>query len=352
MKSFLRSGRFVLRSLALLSMLSGATFAADITSPTDPITGSSTNFPGGEAPNRAIDNRIGAPASPTPSSSKYLNFDELNTGFDVSPSIFEPIRGISIITANDAPERDPTSFTIEGSNDGVTFFPVGSGSFPTTTSRFAIHQAGFDNSDVYSQYRVRFPTVANDVAANSMQVAEVQLLRALDLTVVGDAVSAVGGSTPAAEGVGNAFDGLTMTKYLNLGELNTGAIVAPSGGQPTIVTGIGLISANDAVERDPTSYILEGSLDGTTFSQISAGTIDPFLQRWATQEIVFPNDEAYTSYRLIFPTVNNPAAANSMQIAEIQLYGSVVPEPASVATAAIAIAMIGGIALRRRRRKT
>jgi hypothetical protein len=331
-------------------MLSGATFAADITSPTDVIVGSSTNFPAGEAPNRAIDNRIGAPGTPNPSSSKYLNFDKLNTGFDVSPTIYEPIRGIAIITANDAPERDPTSFVIEGTLDGTTYVPVGSGTFPTTNSRFAIQQAGFDNSEIYTGYRVRFPTVANEVAANSMQVAEVQLLRALDLTVVGDTVAAVGGSTPVNEPVGNAFDGLVQTKYLNFGILNTGATIAPTGGEPTIVTGIGLISANDAAERDPTSYILEGSLDGTNFTQISAGTIAPFLQRWATQEIAFPNNDSYTSYRLTFPTVAG-GSANSMQIAEIQLYGSVVPEPASIASAAIAIAMFGGIALRRRQRR-
>jgi len=50
---------------------------ADVTSPGDPLTGSSGNHPGGETPAMVIDNNSGT---------KYLNFDIVNTGFTVTPT--------------------------------------------------------------------------------------------------------------------------------------------------------------------------------------------------------------------------------------------------------------------------
>ena len=42
------------------------------------------------------------------------------------------------------------------------------------------------------------------------------------------------------------------------------------------------------------------------------------------------NSTAYNSYRLVFDSVKDGAAANSMQIAEIQFFGDVIPEPSAV----------------------
>jgi hypothetical protein len=51
---------------------------------------------------------------------------------------------------------------------------------------------------------------------------------------------------------------------------------------------------------------------------------------------------AYTSYRLIFPTVKDAAAANSMQIADIQFF-TVVPEPAGLALGCPAVLALSGL---------
>jgi hypothetical protein len=82
-----------------------------------------------------------------------------------------------------------------------------------------------------------------------------------------------------------------------------------------------LTSANDAPPRDPASYLLEGSNDGTTFVTVSSGPVAPFTARFQTQYIPIPNSDAYSVYRLIFPTVADEGAANSMQIAEVELLG-------------------------------
>src|SRR5882672_10468121 len=104
---------------ALALMFSGSVSAqlSDVTQPGDPIIASSPNSPGSEAVANAIDNQ------PT----KYLNFDSGRdgtnagfspSGFTVTPSIGRTlVTGISMESANDSPNRDPKSITLEGSND-------------------------------------------------------------------------------------------------------------------------------------------------------------------------------------------------------------------------------------------
>jgi hypothetical protein len=98
----------------------------DVRSPATQFIPSSANSPGSEVVANAIDNQ------PT----KYLNFDSgrdgTNAGFSpsgfvVSPSIGRTlVTGVSLQSANDAPNRDPKAFTLEGSNDtNITSFASG-----------------------------------------------------------------------------------------------------------------------------------------------------------------------------------------------------------------------------------
>ena len=167
---------------------------SDVLSATDAITPSSTNTPGAEKWPNVLDRN---------KNTKYLNFDKLNTGFTVTPAAGATIiSGISITTANDAPERDPATYQIWGSNDGVFFELVASGSFTTTATRFASSSYGFANTNPYTSYKVVFPTVVDAAKANSMQVADVGLLGVV-----------VGGAAPVTPtlGVAVAAGKVTLT---------------------------------------------------------------------------------------------------------------------------------------------
>jgi hypothetical protein len=63
----------------------------------------------------------------------------------------------------------------------------------------------------------------------------------------------------------------------------------------------------------------------------------------------FENSAAYSSYRLTFPTLKDAAAANSMQIAEVELLG-VVPEPSAMVLALLGLAGLCVNSWRRRPR--
>jgi len=160
-----------------------------------------------------------------------------------------------------------------------------------------------------------------------------------DVTVPGDPVVRVDGSDdgdgnagppPAAETEIHAIDDFGQ-KYLNFLDLNSGFIVTPAFG-PSVVTGLRLYTANDAEARDPASYILEGSTTGDAgpFTLISEGLLNLPSDRNPggnsvpvfNQEISFSNNVTYTSYRLTFPTLKDAAAANSMQIGEVEFLGT------------------------------
>jgi len=158
-----------------------------------------------------------------------------------------------------------------------------------------------------------------------------------DITHPGDPVVGVPNDNnwPAAETPPNAIDNVVSTKYLCfktsfIPDATTGGSgfrVTPSGPR-TVVKALNFASANDAVERDPVSFRLSGSDDSINgpYTVIAEGTISYFSGAtawarltWITAPIPIVNKKAYRHYELFFTKVRDQAAANSMQIAEVEL---------------------------------
>jgi hypothetical protein len=167
-------------------------------------------------------------------------------------------------------------------------------------------------------------------------------------------------NSPSAETAPNSIDSSQPSKYLNFNQGAAGIVVTPSVGR-TIANELGLLSANDSPERDPATFEVWGTNDNNPndirpdlnptnwqnfWTLISSGAVPLFSQRGQEQDIFFSNSTSYTSYMVDFPSVANPSAANSMQIADIQLSGSLVPEPASIVLAVFAV--LGVLLIRRR----
>jgi hypothetical protein len=317
----------------------GTLLPQDVTQPGDPVIASSSNSPGSEGVANAIDGK------PT----KYLNFDTRTggkpSGFVVTPAVgITRVVGLTMQSANDAPERDPKIVTLEGSNDAaITSFSSGNwelikrfDNIPAYTARFQTYTALFDNEKPYKHYRW---TVVETQTVNGccFQIAEVELLGSTlpnDITQPGDPVIASSSNSPGSEGVANAIDG-KPTKYLNFDTRTNGKpsgfVVTPSLGR-TVVTGITMQSANDAPERDPKIITLEGSNDNTV-ANFSAGNwelivkldnIPAYTARFQGQTFVFPNLKPYKHYRW---TVVETQTINGccFQIAEVELLGTGAP---------------------------
>ena len=127
-------------------------------------------------------------------------------------------------------------------------------------------------------------------------------------------------NSPAGEGAANAFDNNPYTKYLNFDKFNAGVTIKLNSGR--VVKGFTLTTANDFPGRDPTSYKLYGSNNGTTWTLIQDGNLNLSNNRFETSsEITVTNSNAYVYYYIFFPTTKAGTGCgldcDSMQIAEI-----------------------------------
>jgi len=136
------------------------------------------------------------------------------------------------------------------------------------------------------------------------------------------------GSPPFGEDVPKAIDGNIYTKYLNFNKTNTGFIVNTN--KSAVVTRMDLTTANDEPARDPINYQIQGSNNGTTWTNITSGNISCNSNRFLTRSFNFSNSVSYSWYRITFPSLCNVSLANSMQVAEVQLYANSVAASVSI----------------------
>ena len=127
-------------------------------------------------------------------------------------------------------------------------------------------------------------------------------------------------NSPPGEGAANAFDNNPNTKYLNFDKKNAGVTIKLSQGR--VVKGFTITTANDFSGRDPTSYKLFGSNNGTNWTLLSEGGLSLSNNRFTTSaETAVSNTNAYVYYYIFFPTTKAGDGCgldcDSMQIAEI-----------------------------------
>ncbi|MFH1718230.1 MAG: PA14 domain-containing protein [Planctomycetota bacterium] len=172
----------ILIVIASMLVFSGAAQAArDVTSPQDIVVAvpDDGDWPPNELPPFAVDDQI---------LTKYLHFKGFQqpTGFRVTP-VMGPtvVTGLTFTTANDAVERDPVSYELSGSNDSINgpYTLIAEGpivdfaaavAWPRRTKNTTPIQ--FANTVSYKHYQVLFTAVRTPTSANSMQIAEVELL--------------------------------------------------------------------------------------------------------------------------------------------------------------------------------
>jgi len=122
-----------------------------------------------------------------------------------------------------------------------------------------------------------------------------------------------------------------------------GFIVTPSKGQ-SVVKALRFYTANDTQGHDPYDYFLEGSNDGDSWLPITGGILQGTLSLPTARnnsaadqaltpasqnvtEVDFANAAGYKQYRFSITNTVDRWRQASMQIGEIQLLGSLVPNP-------------------------
>lgn len=137
-------------------------------------------------------------------------------------------------------------------------------------------------------------------------------------------VAASGEYAEAGEVKENLFDGDVNTKWLVFA--GTGWVKAKLS-KPIKVARYALASANDAPERDPRDWTLEGSADGQSWSAVDTRAGEVFDARLKTREFDVATPGAYLYYRL---NVTRNGSGGIVQLAELQLSdGDTSPKPPS-----------------------
>ena len=183
----------ILIVLAFMLVLSGAAQAGqDITAPGDIVVGvpndgiedggDDSGWPPNELPPFGFDNQI---------LTKYLHFkgDVEPSGLRITPAVGPTlVTGLTFTTANDAVERDPIEYELSGSNDSIdgpytliAAGPIVDFADATDWPRRTITETPikFANTVSYEHYQIMFPVVRDPGSANSMQIAEVELLQSV-----------------------------------------------------------------------------------------------------------------------------------------------------------------------------
>ena len=121
-------------------------------------------------------------------------------------------------------------------------------------------------------------------------------------------------NTGGGEGIEKLVDGVIDSKYLT-GNQSTWMMWKMD--REFIATYYTLRSANDAPERDPKNWILEGSNDGTNWTQLDEQNEVKFGSRFERKTFLIDNTTPYSHYRL---NVSANNGSNLFQLDEWTLY--------------------------------
>jgi len=133
-------------------------------------------------------------------------------------------------------------------------------------------------------------------------------------SIMGRVVSvSASAENPPNEVAARVIDGDPSTKWL---AFTSTATLTFKFGEPVTAVQYTMTSANDAPERDPRDWTLEGSTDGQRWTTLDRQTDQVFTARFQNKEYRFANTTAYQFYRLVI-TRNNGAGLT--QLADIAL---------------------------------
>jgi hypothetical protein len=243
------------------------------------------------------------------------------------------VNGYGITSANDAPDRDPRAWEFLGWDENASSWVMlhavsNEAEWP---ERFQRKTFAITNSKKYSRYRL---SVSELNGGDRMQIAELEIYAKViidsdDITDLGGAIAGShddlpwGGSnsgSPDGERIEKLIDNDINTKYL-VGQVESW--VTYTINEQARVTGYAITSANDAQDRDPRSWQLQGRDDlANKWVTLHSVTHQPtWEERFQTKSWNFANtDKWFSTYRLNILEINGDSEG-LMQMAELELFG-------------------------------
>ncbi|WP_434362380.1 glycoside hydrolase N-terminal domain-containing protein [Parasalinivibrio latis] len=221
--------------------------------------------------------------------------------------ITRPMRSYSLISANDASQRDPASWQLQGSNDSRNWTTLDTRSDQSFPQRHWAKTYQFINDAAYSHYRLAMLPKSGD----QVQFAEVTMCEIL--CDVNDGNQGITAHNLMYQGTAEAssqwsLGGQTADALID-GDINTKWISSRGDNSPVItmllpqakakaVRYYALTSGNDVPSRDPKSWTLEGSDNGRDWEVLDIRSNQSFDSRRQTRHFNITNAQPYSRYRL------------------------------------------------------
>ncbi|MFM8554794.1 MAG: hypothetical protein ACKODG_01185, partial [Betaproteobacteria bacterium] len=240
------------------------------------------------------------------------NLGNLNAGLKFTLAQPGVAKSLTLTTSREDARRDPTSFTIYGSNtdlgwnDSAWSLIAENQATNLPATRGATVDAIFSNTTAYRYYKVIFNGV-RDAAAGRVQIAEARV--------------SVPQATPATA-ASNVIDARASTQYLGIGESGAGFTItlATAAAANELV----LTSAADQPGRDPMTVSVYGANDNLAWAsgawtELAANAPTNLLtDRGASSAVTFANATPYRYYKLVFGSIRDPLAG-AVQLSEAVL---------------------------------
>ena len=225
----------------------------------------SNNSPAGETAAKALDATSGT---------KYLNFDRANAGFTIKLPAGKVVSALTFTTANDFVPRDPTKFTLQGSNDGVNWTAITTDQAITLSdSRYTTSaQVSVNNTTPYVYYFITFTSIKaidqygsvagcqsdlGTLACDSVQIGDVNFLTdsnntatSTDTAVAGSRVINPGAPAPV---ISNGTPTVTSTSTQGSSTQTTTVARGVTTITDTVTRGTPVVTTSfaDVARKDP-----------------------------------------------------------------------------------------------------
>ncbi len=221
------------------------------------------------------------------------------------------------LTWKDASSAE-TGFTIEVSTDGTEFTVVG---------EVESNATGYTHSglSIATKYYYRVSAKNDFGSSNFSNVAEATTLDfeepLVDLTNNGGVLSVQEENNNANENSSKIIDNDANTKYL-LGKGNLW--IQYNSTDKGILTKYTITSANDAPERDPKDWVLEGSNNGSDWTTLDTRSNQEFANRAQMNTYIISNTIPFNIYKITITTKGGEV----FQAAEWELWARKIEVPA------------------------
>lgn len=221
----------------------------------------------------------------------------------------------SMVSADD-PAFNPLDITLEGTeNDG-------------TTSTVSTRTVEFDYVGARKNYSVTSTKLFTYADLNVLSTyGGTNVTRLADIEIYGTSIAPEGSTIlPSVQSVAASKGGLTTSEDIdklsdfNKANMYRAVYVEPIAitytyATPQVIDTYAITASKSNATRDPKSWILEASNNGTTWTVLDEQTAQAFSNRYATQFYRIANKAEYTQYRL---TILENGGEAQLQIGELQ----------------------------------